>query len=47
MSATYDANSDTGTAEEQVTAVDLGDAADLTEGQGGGSSEDKRRAYNS
>ncbi|MFG2747474.1 albusnodin family lasso peptide [Streptomyces xanthophaeus] len=26
--------------------IDLGDVAELTEGQGGGSSEDKRRAYN-
>ncbi|WP_436843224.1 albusnodin family lasso peptide [Streptomyces narbonensis] len=26
--------------------VDVGDAAELTEGQGGGQSEDKRRAYN-
>lgn len=25
---------------------DIGDAAELTEGQGGGQSEDKRRAYN-
>ncbi|MFF1901935.1 albusnodin family lasso peptide [Kitasatospora sp. NPDC058218] len=27
--------------------VEVGDAAALTEGQGQGSSEDKRRAYNS
>ncbi|MFB7031197.1 MULTISPECIES: albusnodin family lasso peptide [unclassified Streptomyces] len=26
--------------------VDIGDVAELTEGQGGGHSEDKRRAYN-
>ncbi|WP_107484080.1 albusnodin family lasso peptide [Streptomyces sp. NRRL B-24572] len=26
--------------------VDVGDVAALTEGQGGGQSEDKRRAYN-
>ncbi len=26
--------------------VDVGDIAELTEGQGGGQSEDKRRAYN-
>ncbi|MGY9070596.1 albusnodin family lasso peptide [Streptomyces sp. CAS3] len=33
--------------EEELTLVELGDAATLTEGQGGGHSEDKRRAYNS
>ncbi|MFJ2788368.1 MULTISPECIES: albusnodin family lasso peptide [unclassified Streptomyces] len=37
--------------EEDVPApgpdsVDIGDAMALTEGQGGGQSEDKRRAYN-
>ncbi|MFE5677335.1 albusnodin family lasso peptide [Streptomyces erythrochromogenes] len=47
MSASHDANNTTETAEETATAVDLGDVADLTEGQGGGNSEDKRRAYNS
>ncbi|MFE3553761.1 albusnodin family lasso peptide [Streptomyces sp. NPDC059193] len=47
MSTTHDTNNTTGTTEEQATSVDLGDVADLTEGQGGGSSEDKRRAYNS
>ncbi|CCA56403.1 MULTISPECIES: albusnodin family lasso peptide [Streptomyces] len=26
--------------------LDIGDAAELTQGQGGGQSEDKRRAYN-
>ncbi|MFE3073491.1 albusnodin family lasso peptide [Streptomyces sp. NPDC059247] len=26
--------------------IDIGDAVALTEGQGGGQSEDKRRAYN-
>ncbi|MGE7390377.1 albusnodin family lasso peptide [Streptomyces sp. NPDC004126] len=35
------------TTEEEAVAVDLGDVAELTEGQGGGNSEDKRRAYNS
>ena len=29
-----------------LVAVELGDAVELTEGQGGGHSEDKRRAYN-
>ncbi|MDD9376512.1 albusnodin family lasso peptide [Streptomyces sp. ZAF1911] len=29
-----------------AVAVDLGDVVTLTEGQGGGSAEDKRRAYN-
>ncbi|CAL2058497.1 MULTISPECIES: albusnodin family lasso peptide [Streptomyces] len=33
--------------EDELTLVELGDAAALTEGQGGGHSEDKRRAYNS
>ncbi|WP_328583225.1 albusnodin family lasso peptide [Streptomyces sp. NBC_00370] len=33
--------------DDEVLMVDIGDAADLTEGQGQGSSEDKRRAYNS
>ncbi|MFJ2111252.1 MULTISPECIES: albusnodin family lasso peptide [unclassified Streptomyces] len=33
--------------ENELLPVELGDAAKLTEGQGGGSSEDKRRAYNS
>ncbi|MEV7579710.1 albusnodin family lasso peptide [Streptomyces erythrochromogenes] len=47
MSAGHEANNTTETAEETATAVDLGDAADLTAGQGGGNSEDKRRAYNS
>lgn len=32
--------------EDDLVTVDLGDAAELTEGQGGGHSEDKRRAYN-
>ncbi|MEU2359910.1 albusnodin family lasso peptide [Streptomyces noursei] len=32
--------------EDDAVIVDLGDAAKLTEGQGGGNSEDKRRAYN-
>ncbi|MFD7430200.1 albusnodin family lasso peptide [Streptomyces sp. NPDC059818] len=36
----------TSEADQATVAVDLGDAADLTEGQGGGNSEDKRRAYN-
>ncbi|MFE2375445.1 albusnodin family lasso peptide [Streptomyces sp. NPDC059398] len=26
--------------------IEIGDVAELTQGQGGGSSEDKRRAYN-
>ncbi|NEC65121.1 albusnodin family lasso peptide [Streptomyces sp. SID9727] len=38
-------NSDT-SAERKTVAVDLGDVAELTQGQGGGQSEDKRRAYN-
>ncbi|MFE6686035.1 albusnodin family lasso peptide [Streptomyces sp. NPDC057743] len=29
-----------------LVAVEIGDAVELTEGQGGGHSEDKRRAYN-
>ena len=33
--------------EDELLLVDLGDPAALTEGQGLGSSEDKRRAYNS
>ncbi|SFX38666.1 albusnodin family lasso peptide [Streptomyces atratus] len=32
--------------EEEAALVDIGDAAVLTEGQGSGHSEDKRRAYN-
>jgi hypothetical protein len=32
---------------DDLMPVDIGDAAELTEGQGGGHSEDKRRAYNS
>jgi hypothetical protein len=32
--------------EGSAPLVDIGDAAVLTEGQGGGNSEDKRRAYN-
>ncbi|WP_369357892.1 albusnodin family lasso peptide [Streptomyces sp. cg2] len=32
--------------ENDLVAVEIGDAAELTEGQGGGHSEDKRRAYN-
>jgi hypothetical protein len=34
-------------AADDTVPVEIGDAAALTEGQGGGSSEDKRRAYNS
>ncbi|GHF97187.1 hypothetical protein GCM10017667_29420 [Streptomyces filamentosus] len=30
----------------EAEVLDIGDAAELTEGQGGGQSEDKRRAYN-
>ncbi|MEU2020898.1 albusnodin family lasso peptide [Streptomyces sp. NPDC016469] len=41
----HNENSDT-SAEKKSVAVDLGDVAELTEGQGGGQSEDKRRAYN-
>ncbi|MEV3948583.1 MULTISPECIES: albusnodin family lasso peptide [Streptomyces] len=37
---------DTGN-EDDVALVQIGDAVALTEGQGGGNSEDKRRAYNS
>ncbi|MFF4080799.1 albusnodin family lasso peptide [Streptomyces sp. NPDC001777] len=36
----------TETDEEETSLVEIGDAAVLTEGQGGGHSEDKRRAYN-
>ncbi|MFI2029840.1 albusnodin family lasso peptide [Streptomyces buecherae] len=32
--------------EDELLPVDIGDTARLTEGQGGGQSEDKRRAYN-
>lgn len=32
--------------EDELLPVELGDAAELTEGQGSGHSEDKRRAYN-
>nr|WP_202438907.1 albusnodin family lasso peptide [Streptomyces sp. SID8356] len=35
------------TDENELLPVDTGDATVLTEGQGGGHSEDKRRAYNS
>ncbi|GAB2741153.1 albusnodin family lasso peptide [Kitasatospora kifunensis] len=34
------------TAEDELLPVEIGDVAELTEGQGQGSSEDKRRAYN-
>lgn len=37
---------DTGN-EDDIALVQIGDTAALTEGQGGGNSEDKRRAYNS
>jgi len=30
----------------QIEVIELGDAADLTLGSGGGNSEDKRRIYN-
>ncbi|MFJ4681548.1 albusnodin family lasso peptide [Kitasatospora sp. NPDC088783] len=33
--------------EDDVALIEIGDAVALTEGQGQGSSEDKRRAYNS
>jgi hypothetical protein len=32
--------------ENQIEVIELGDAADLTLGSGGGNSEDKRRIYN-
>lgn len=32
--------------ENDLVPIEIGDAAELTEGQGGGNSEDKRRAYN-
>ncbi|MFI8432548.1 albusnodin family lasso peptide [Streptomyces sp. NPDC079020] len=35
------------TDEYELLPVEIGDATVLTEGQGGGQSEDKRRAYNS
>ncbi|MGW6207400.1 albusnodin family lasso peptide [Streptomyces sp. NPDC055089] len=38
-------STDPATADEPLI-VEIGDAATLTEGQGQGSSEDKRRAYN-
>ncbi|MFI5901214.1 albusnodin family lasso peptide [Streptomyces cyaneofuscatus] len=34
------------TDEHELLPVEIGDATALTEGQGGGHSEDKRRAYN-
>ncbi|MFE1959646.1 albusnodin family lasso peptide [Streptomyces sp. NPDC059479] len=34
------------TGEDELLPVELGDVAELTEGQGSGQSEDKRRAYN-
>lgn len=37
---------ETGAAGTDELLVEIGDAATLTEGQGQGSSEDKRRAYN-
>ncbi|MEU1087815.1 albusnodin family lasso peptide [Streptomyces sp. NPDC005576] len=33
--------------DDEDVVIEIGDAAQLTEGQGKGSSEDKRRAYNS
>ncbi|MFJ8046055.1 albusnodin family lasso peptide [Kitasatospora sp. NPDC096147] len=33
--------------EDDAALIEIGDLAALTEGQGQGSSEDKRRAYNS
>ncbi|MFD7864502.1 albusnodin family lasso peptide [Streptomyces sp. NPDC059783] len=45
MTTEHTAHTATSTEGETVT-VDLGDVAELTEGQGGGQSEDKRRAYN-
>ncbi|WP_276314436.1 albusnodin family lasso peptide [Streptomyces sp. Z26] len=36
----------TATSDDELLPVEIGDTADLTEGQGGGHSEDKRRAYN-
>jgi hypothetical protein len=35
-----------GDQENQIEVIELGDAADLTLGSGGGNSEDKRRIYN-
>ncbi|MEU8954906.1 albusnodin family lasso peptide [Streptomyces sp. NPDC048518] len=32
--------------DEELLPVEVGGTAELTEGQGGGQSEDKRRAYN-
>ncbi|MGW7576848.1 albusnodin family lasso peptide [Streptomyces sp. NPDC054765] len=32
--------------ENDLVPIEIGEAAELTEGQGGGNSEDKRRAYN-
>lgn len=32
--------------ESDLVPIEIGDAAELTEGQGAGHSEDKRRAYN-
>ncbi|BAU84079.1 hypothetical protein SLA_3165 [Streptomyces laurentii] len=33
--------------QDDASLIEIGDLAALTEGQGGGNSEDKRRAYNS
>jgi hypothetical protein len=33
--------------QDTAALIEIGDVAVLTEGQGGGNSEDKRRAYNS
>ncbi|MFE0055378.1 albusnodin family lasso peptide [Streptomyces sp. NPDC059003] len=32
--------------DDELLPIEVGDTAKLTEGQGGGQSEDKRRAYN-
>ncbi|MFJ2111082.1 MULTISPECIES: albusnodin family lasso peptide [unclassified Streptomyces] len=36
----------TAISDEELLPVEVGGTAELTEGQGGGQSEDKRRAYN-
>ncbi|MFE2289560.1 albusnodin family lasso peptide [Streptomyces sp. NPDC059452] len=47
MSASQNAENPKSTDERELLPVEIGDATVLTEGQGGGHSEDKRRAYNS
>lgn len=46
MQETREENSTISLPDEAGVSVDVGDVTELTEGQGGGNSEDKRRAYN-